>query len=119
MEEKNLQNIDIPQDNPLKTGEEKILNKTKKNLSPKIILLISLIAIIFVLSLLAIIVSGIRKNSSRSLEVSPTPTSFPINPTTTDSLIPSPYQSAFKEIEQKFSQDLDLPVPQIDPEIGL
>lgn len=129
MEEKLYQNIDQAQDNPLEIISEKETKKTeskektKISLNPKIILLLSLAAIIFVLLLLSIIVTQSRKSSNNTNPIiNTTPTSIPIsNPDSENSysLIPSPYQSDFQKINNYTSQDLNLPAPQIDTEIGL
>jgi predicted PurR-regulated permease PerM len=121
MEEKPYQNIDLPQSNPLdlKTTEDSEETLVKKTINPKILLLIILGAIIFVLLLLSLIVTQVRKTNSNLPSITPTPipsTSTPIN---NDSLIPSPFQEPFKNLEQSFSQDPDLPIPQIDTQIGL
>lgn len=129
MEEKLYQNIDQAQDNPLEIISEKetknteAKEKTRISLSPKIILLLTLAALIFVLFLVSIIVTQSRKstNSSNSI-VNTTPTSIPVSNSDSEnsySLIPSPYQSDFQKINNYTSQDLNLPAPQIDTEIGL
>ncbi len=123
MEEKLYQNIDIPQNNPLEVKEEKIVEETsinteRKPLNPKILLLIILGVIIFILLILSLIVTQIRKNPSNLPKVTPTENPIISTPTPNDSLIPSPYQESFKEINQSLNQDPDLPVPQIDPKIG-
>ena len=119
MEEKLYQNIDALQNNPLDTIEAKDIKPSeKKPLNPKVLLLIILGSIVFVLLLLSLIVTQVRKNKP-NLPVA-TPTTIPVVaiPTNSDSLIPSPYQQAFKEIDQSLNQDPDLPVPQIDTTIG-
>lgn len=119
MEEKLYQNIDIPQNNPLDIKIDSTDNIVKKTIIPKILILIILASIVFVLLLLSLIVTQVRKNTS-NIPVA-TPTTIPITPipTNSDSLIPSPYQQSFKEIEQSLSQDPDLPIPQVDTQIGL
>lgn len=113
MEEKPYQNIDLPQSNPLDVAT------TKKSISPKILLLIVLAATTFVLLLLSLVIN--QNNSSTTSSISPVPTSALIStiPTNSDSLIPSPYQKSFQDIDQSLSQDPDLPVPQIDTTVGL
>lgn len=116
MEEKLYQNIDTPQINPLEVKTEIV--PTKKSFSPKIILLISLASFIFVLLLISLILSQNQKKQS-TIPI-PTPTPAPTNTSIiNDSLIPSPYRLRFKEIEQSLTQDPDLPIPQIDTEVGL
>lgn len=117
MEEKLYQNIDVPQQNPLETVSE-ITTSTPKKLNPKIIFVISLLSIVFVLFLISLFVS--QKRSINSTQSTPSPTQTPSNNSTiNDSLIPTQYQKNFKEIEQSLSQDPDLPIPQIDTEVGL
>lgn len=119
MEEKLYQNIDALQNNPLDTVEIKDINTSeKKPLNPKILLLIILGAIVFVLLLLSLIVTQVKKNKSNLSPATPTPIPVVAIPTNSDSLIPSPYQQAFKQIDQSLNQDPDLPVPQIDTSIG-
>lgn len=118
MEEKIYQNIDIPQNNPLDIEEKNTDISIKKPLNPKILLLIILASIIFVLLLLSLIVVQVRKNKSNLPPAIPTTVPIIVKPTTNDSLIPSPYQEQFKQIEQSFSQDPDLPIPQTDTTIG-
>lgn len=120
MEEKLYQNIDQPKDNPLEIISEK---QTKISLSPKIILLLSLTALIFVLLLISIIVTQSRQSTNRTnstVNISPssTPTTNP-NSENNYSLIPTIYQNDFQKINNYTSQDLNLPAPQIDTEIGL
>jgi hypothetical protein len=119
MNEKTYQNIDLPQDNPLEVEEKNTDIPVKKPLSPKILFLIILGVIIFILLLLSLIVVQVRKNKSNQSTIIPSPAPVVAQPTTTDSLIPSIYQQKFKEIEQSFSEDPNLPVPQIDTTIGL
>ena len=119
MDEKPYQNIDLPKNNPLDIPTDLIETKTKKPLNPKVLLIIILGAFIFVLLLVSLIVTQVRKNNSNLFPVLPTPSPTTAPPTINDSLIPSPYQDAFKQLEQSLSSDPDLPVPQIDTEIGL
>ncbi|MFA6007674.1 MAG: hypothetical protein WC784_03480 [Candidatus Shapirobacteria bacterium] len=116
MEEKIYQNFDQPQENPLEIVPEK---KLKISLSPKIILLIILGSIIFVLLLLSLVVTQTRHSANKTVNIIPTPTTVTINSDNNNSLIPSPYQSEFQKINNYTSQDLDLPAPQVDTEIGL
>lgn len=116
MEEKLYQNIDLPQSNPLDIPKSNTLdNIEKKNLNPKILILIAFGVIILILSILSIIVTQVRKNDI--IKTSPPPPIEP-TPTTNDSLIPSPYQESFKNIEKSLEENLDLPAPQIDTEVG-
>ncbi|MBU1117355.1 hypothetical protein KKD37_00130 [Patescibacteria group bacterium] len=121
MEEKLYQNIDPPQNNPLdiKEPETKEVDKeTKKPINKKYLLLIILGSVTFVLLLIAIIVTQTRKGNTSKQEIIPTPSKTMDNPVINDSLIPSPYQEAFQQLDQSFSQDPDLPAPQIDIEVG-
>jgi len=118
MEEKPYQNIDLPRDNPLDVKEEIPETSVKKSLNPKTLLLIILGAVIFVLFLLILIFTQVRQQKPATTQVIPTSVPVSTNPVTNDSLIPSPYRDAFQKLEQSFSQDPDLPAPQIDTEIG-
>jgi hypothetical protein len=119
MDEKLYQNIDLPQNNPLDITDETSEVTTKKPLNPKMLLLIILGSLIFVLLLLSLIITRVQKNKSNSTSATPTPVQIVALPSVNDSLLPSPYQELFRQLEQSFSQDPDLPVPQIDTEIGL
>lgn len=122
MEEKLYQNIDLPQNNPLKVEEvptETNETKVKKPLNPKILLLIILGAIIFVLLIASLVVTQVRQRQSNLPSSIPTSNPIVATPTPSDSLIPTQYQESFKQVEQSLTQDPDLPVPQIDPKIGL
>jgi len=118
MEEKPYQNIDLPRDNPLDIKEEISKSSVKKPLNSKTLLLIILGAVIFFLFLLILIFSQIRQAKPTTTQITSTPIPVSTNPIINDSLIPSPYQDAFQKLEQSFSQDPDLPVPQIDTEVG-
>jgi hypothetical protein len=126
MEEKIYQNFDQPQDNPLEiipdkkiaTSELKPINKL--SLSPKITLLIILGAIIFVLFLLSLVITQSRNSANKSTNIIPSITPVPTvtDSNTNYSLIPSPYQIDFQKINNYSSQDLNLPIPQIDTTVG-
>lgn len=118
MEEKLYQNIDLPQNNPLKIPEDFPKETKKKPLNPKIILLIALGIFIFILLIVSLIVTQIRQQNPNTNAV---PTIVPITatPTNNDSLIPTQYQEDFKNLEKSFDEDPDLPAPQIDIEVGL
>ena len=129
MEEKIYQNFDQIQDNPLggnlesKQIQTDLKPKNKISLNPKIILLIILGAIIFILFVISLFVAQSRNYTYKSAnQVSAlSPTSTPVNSDADAnySLIPSPYQSEFQKINNYSSQDIDLPIPQIDTEAGL
>jgi len=117
MDEKLYQNIDLPQNNPLDTPQDLPKDTEKKPINPKILLLIILGGIIFILLILSLVVTQIRNKNSNTQSI-PTPTPATIIPTPNDSLIPSPYQESFKNLEKSFEQDPDLPAPQIDITVG-
>ena len=117
MDEKLYQNIDLPQNNPLDIPDEITEITEKKPLNPKILLLIILGIIIFILLLLSLIVTQMR-NKNPNIQNIPTPIPVTNMPTPNDSLIPSPYQESFKNLEKSFEEDPDLPAPQIDITVG-
>lgn len=118
MDEKPYQNIDLPQNNPLDIQEDTQKDSANKPLNPKIILLIILVSLIFVLLLISLVVTQIRHKKLSTTTATPSPQPTTTQPIINDSLIPSPYQDSFKQLENSFT-DPDLPVPQIDTEIGL
>lgn len=119
MDEKPYQNIDLPQSNPLDTKEEITEISVKKTLNPKILIIIIFGSIILILLFISLITTQTRKKYSNGLKSTPTSIAPLATPTTNDSLIPIQYQQSFKQLEQSFSQDPDLSVPQIDTQIGL
>ncbi len=123
MDEKLYQNIDTPKDNPLEPVDNQPKDNPRKNirLNPKFVPLVILGILILILSLVAIIVTSQKKSAPTSY---PTPSeNFPVNPNENininDSLIPTIFQSDFKDIDQSFKSSLDLPPPEIDTSVGL
>lgn len=125
MQENLYQNIDISQENPLKTTPEStpdqnITKQIKLPKNPKIIVLLVLFIIIILLSFTALIVTSLRQSPSPAATTTPTPLpTMALTPTPANTLIPTIYQEKFKAIEEQFNQDIDLAPPQIDTEIGL
>lgn len=120
MEEKLYQNIDTPNENPLEVVNNDLSQApAPAKVNPKFIPLMALGAVILILSVIAIAVNSKRKTNNNNL--SPTPTiNIPIySEAPNDSLIPTIFQSDFREIDTSLNYSLNLPPPEIDTSVGL
>jgi len=115
MRENIYQNIDQPLNNPLNLAVPLPAKKDRR-----LVLLFILFLAIVVLLLASIIIPLVRKSPGRitTSPPSPVPTAIPniVNPA---NIIPSPYQSQFKSIEENFKYNSEILPPQIDPQLGL
>lgn len=123
MAETPYQNIDISQNNPLGFKEEMASptpRATSKKLNPKIIFLIIMGIFIFLLLIISLIVTSLRKKGTSlpSQKITPSPTEAVI-PTVSKSLLPEIYQGKFDTIENNLGDILNIDVPTLDLEIGL
>lgn len=111
------QNPDDLQNNPISSSDTKI--KPKKiilpPLTPKLIALIILFAIIFILFIISLFIN----QKAPSAPIIPTPTSIPIVKVTPQAQIPTQYQAQFDQIDELLNQQEILAPPQVDQDLGL
>ncbi len=114
-----IQNIDLPNANPL-NQEVKIKTNDFKNLlkNKKALLIISLFGVFVLLMLLSLIVKITPKVSDSLIKISQNASTQTPTSSVSSNNIPAQYQENFNKIDSEINTQNNFLPPEIDPDLG-
>ena len=116
-----MKNLDISYQNREMGDQNPFVptNVPKTPIDSRLKLVIALVVFIFILLILSLVATVIRKTPPSIPINQPTPTLPIASPTgSPNSAMPTEFQEKFNQIDQDNQTNINFPPPQIDPQIG-